>query len=166
MKNKGVSQLISFVLYIAIAILVLSIVVTVGFPYVEKIRDSVAIKQAQDFLGSLDNVISQVALAGENSKVPVNLQFERGKYVFSSEFNELSYVIKTKSGVISNGVFKKIGPLILHADENATYVILKYNQSDLILNGFNKTLFPGIHNLIIKNAGLINNELVVEVNSS
>ena len=68
---KGVSQLISFVLYIAIAIMVLSIVISVGFPYIERIKDSVALKHAQDFLSGLDRVITQVAYAGENSRVPV-----------------------------------------------------------------------------------------------
>jgi len=163
--KKGISPLISFVLYTAITMMAISLIVSVGFPYLEKIRDSIAIKQAQDFLGVFDSVISEVALSGENSKVPVTLRFERGKYIFSDDQNELRFKIETDSDIISPGASARLGPLRLEADENASYVILKYNTTDLILAGYNKTLFPGIHKLIVRNLGVENNQLIIEVNS-
>jgi len=165
MKQKGVSPLVSFVLYTAIAVLVISIVLTVGFPYIEKMRDSISIKQAQDFLGVLDNTITEVALAGENSRVPVTLRFERGRYIFSSDKNALTFSIETESNVVSQGASRQVGALILYADANGTHVFLGYNESDLVLNGFNKTLFPGTYNLIVENSGVVNNNLVIEVES-
>lgn len=163
--RKGVSPLISFVLYTAIAVMTISIVITVGFPYLEKIRDSVAIKQAQDFLSVFDSVVSEVALSGQNSKVPITLRFDRGKYSFSEEQNELRFRIKTKSNIISQGASARIGPLSLEANENETYVILKYNTTELVLAGYNKILFPGTHKLVVQNMGVKNNQLIIEVNS-
>ncbi|MCX8189727.1 MAG: hypothetical protein N3F05_00665 [Candidatus Diapherotrites archaeon] len=68
MKSKGQSTIVSAVLYTLISLVVVSLILQVGLPYLTKIKEYNELKQAEATMKNIDSVISMVSSEGEGSK--------------------------------------------------------------------------------------------------
>lgn len=68
MKSRGQSTIVSAVLYTLISLVVVSLILQVGLPYLTKVKEYNELKQAEATMKNIDSVISMVSSEGEGSK--------------------------------------------------------------------------------------------------
>lgn len=118
-SRRGVSVLVSAVIYTAIIVGGIALVLAAGLPVIENMRDSAAVDQAQNFLSELDGVIQEVAAEGEGSARTVSLSFSRGEYVVDAEENEIRYELTTGADIIDPHSTQQVGNLLLTSEADA-----------------------------------------------
>lgn len=73
MKEKGQSVVVSAVLYTLVSLIVVAIVLHVGIPYINNLRDMAEIRQAEATIKNIDELIAVVAAEGEGSRRRINI---------------------------------------------------------------------------------------------
>ena len=89
---KGQSPLISAIMYLLVSILVISIVLQIGVPYLNRLRQYSEMKNIEDFMIDLDKTISIVASEGEDSQRTVSISLAED----SMDVNGTSEMITVK----------------------------------------------------------------------
>jgi hypothetical protein len=130
-RAKGVSPMISGVMYVAVSLAAITMVVQVGNPIVRDVQDSISLDQAKEMMSRLDNTIREVAAEGKGSVRIVPIEFSRGKLVVDDVSNQIYYQLETQSEVISPGVRREIGNIYVASStdvsvtKDATHWILE-----------------------------------------
>jgi hypothetical protein len=89
--RKGVSPLISFVLTIMFGVIMVTLVLTVVNPTLDRAKDSGLVTEAFENLPLLDATIKEVASEAQGSKRTVTISLSRGKYVANGTKDFISY---------------------------------------------------------------------------
>lgn len=89
---KGQSPLISAIMYLLVSILVISIVLQIGVPYLNRLRAYSEMKNIEDTMIDLDKTISIVASEGEDSQRTVSISLAED----SMDVNGTSEMITVK----------------------------------------------------------------------
>ncbi len=112
-KERGVSPLISGILYTAISISAVGIVLDVGVPYMKNLEDISAINKAKVVMGQLDQEILRIAASGTGSSTQVNLAIQGTNFVVSSNGSIVKMEKNTKAQIIKKRFRKNFGNFFL-----------------------------------------------------
>ncbi|MBS3117768.1 hypothetical protein J4430_02720 [Candidatus Woesearchaeota archaeon] len=152
---------VSAVLYLALGLILITIVLAAGIPLINKIRDRNTVAQTKDILFVLDKNIRTVASEGTGSKryvSPVNI--DAGELVFDSDQDRLSWSMTTSNKLAEPSLTLQEGVLFLRLDETPIsdeYKVnlwLDYlNLYDLFMVSDFSNPFSGTYSLSIENNG-------------
>ncbi|MEK6862083.1 MAG: hypothetical protein AABY07_09035 [Nanoarchaeota archaeon] len=150
---------ISAVLYMALGVILLSVILAVGVPAVNKARDKAAITQTKEVFVKLDQNIRAVYNEGPGSQRPVQIEIGRGQFSIDNTNEEISWELETQSLLSQPGIPIQEGNLIVLTQETSIkenyLVILKLNYlSTLDINYLGSGTFTGSRNFLIQNTGL------------
>ena len=149
---------VSAVLYMGLGIILVSIIIAIGVPAVDKLKDKSTISQTKDLFQKLDNNIREVYNEGEGSQRPIKLDFGRGQAKIDPSTDTISWELETKTLLSQPGYVIKEGNIEISTETTnikENYLVnLKLNYSstlDLVYNG--TPSFSGIKRLSIINIG-------------
>ncbi len=164
MLTKKAQIWVSAVLYIAVGVIVLSLILSAGIPLINKMKDRNTILETKKLLFTLDETLRTVANEGPGSQrelTPFNIN--TGKLYIDEASDEISWELETKAFVIEPGATVHEGVIALSAKEakkEGFYLVKLQTEYKDILDLKLKTQFSnplsGKFSLIIKHTGLFN----------
>ncbi|MFH1376972.1 MAG: hypothetical protein ABIH25_05040 [Candidatus Woesearchaeota archaeon] len=95
--NKRGDIWISAVLYMALGIVVLTIVLAAGLPVVNKMKDRQTLTQTKNVMNTLDQNIRTVYNEGPSSKRTVEVKIGRGEFKIIADTEEIQWSMDTKA---------------------------------------------------------------------
>lgn len=105
MKKKG-GIWVSAVLYIAMSVVLLTIILAAGLPALQKMKDSYTVRQTKDLMITLDNNIRNVNHEGPSSQRVVNIDIGRGEFVINPDLDNIEWSLE------SSAILSEIGEVI------------------------------------------------------
>ena len=112
--EKRAEVWVSAVLYVLIVVSVVVIVLNVGIPFIDSLRERSAVTKARDTLSALDQHIEDIAAEGQGSQRVVPI--EVGEGTLRVVDNKLQWEIETKSKIIEPGSKIDLGNLVISSD--------------------------------------------------
>lgn len=100
---------ISAVLYIALGVILITLILSAGLPLIDKMKDRNIIQDTKTLMYSIDNNIKQVAREGPGSKRFLTLSIEEGNFYI--ENNKITWKKETKSKLIEPNIQFEEGSL-------------------------------------------------------
>lgn len=94
--NKRGAIWISAVLYMGLGIIILSMILAVGLPAVQKMKDQFTIKETKNLMSVLDENIRTVYQEGPGSQRVVDLKISRGSFEIDGEADDINWSLSTK----------------------------------------------------------------------
>jgi len=171
MKKKG-QVWISAVLYIALGMIVITMILSVGVPLVNKMRDRNTLAQTKNVLFSIDNNIKAVVNEAKGSTrflSPVDIN--EGQLIINEEENKIEWSMITGNKMIENDTVFSEGDLRILLEE--TGMVDEYNMQiysdysekniELSLEGDYQNPFQGRFSFSIKNNGYECKECPLEI---
>jgi len=151
--RKGVSPLLSGVLYVAIFLVGIGVVTQIAMPAIDKMKDSAAIDQSKLVLTKIDKALKEVVEEGEGSTRVVDINIKKGKIKIDADTDEIYYVLETETGSLSPRSQIQIGNLILsssasvNASEDSNYIVLEneHLKCNFSKNGGTEDSFQSIN---------------------
>jgi len=116
--SKGVSEIATAALYIGVTVTAISVAVTTGAPALENMQDAAAIRQAEEFMQSLDSSVQEVVSGGEGATRTLEINLDRGEIYFDNDTEALVYELQTDAEVISPQSARRTGNVILSSNSN------------------------------------------------
>lgn len=157
-NNKG-DIWVSAVLYIGLGVILLSIILAVGLPAVNKIRDKNIAVDTENLMSTLDRNIRAVYSEGVGSKRPFQFEVKKGTLVIDDSNEIIKWQFETTALLSEPGIQVNKGNLQLLTEpgpDTKSYLsTFQLNYSgivDLTLSNSNNQ-FTGSNNLIIMNSG-------------
>ncbi|MEM0360548.1 MAG: hypothetical protein QXK06_04405 [Candidatus Diapherotrites archaeon] len=98
---KGVSPLISAIIYTLVSIVIVSIVLQVGIPYLNRMQDYGEIKNLESMLKEMDKTISIVAAEGKDSQRRISINLAKESMDINGD-SEMIIVNKQTSAQVMN----------------------------------------------------------------
>lgn len=149
---------VSAVLYMALGIILISIILAVGVPVINKVKDKYTVSQTKDLFLKIDENVRAVYNEGEGSQRPIKLDIGRGVLTIDQDADTIHWEIETTALLSEPGIAIKEGNLNLitqQSQESDKYIVsltLDYNLLlDLSYTGTNS--FSGTKRILIKNIG-------------
>lgn len=115
-SRKGMSPLISYVLLVGMIVSATAIILSIGLPIIEDMRDTATIEEAINNLGELDAAIRETASGGTHTSRNFHLISREGEFTVDEEDNSVIFEIETDSGIISRHTSQDMGPITLASD--------------------------------------------------
>ncbi len=157
-NNKG-DIWISAVLYIGLGVILLSIILAVGLPAVNKIRDKNVAIDTENLMSTLDRDIRAVYSEGVGSKRPFQFEVKKGNLIVDDANEIIRWQFETTALLSEPDILINKGNLQLltqqGTDTKSYLSTFQLNYSgilDLKLTTSNNQ-FTGANNLIIMNSG-------------
>ncbi len=116
--GKGISQIATAAMYVGITVTAISAALTVGVPALEEMRDSAALRKAQNFMHDLDSNVRQVISEGEGSTRTLTVNLDRGRMFYENDSNAVVYELETGASVISPQSSRRSGNVVLSSSAN------------------------------------------------
>jgi type II secretory pathway pseudopilin PulG len=113
---KGVSEVATLTLYAAITVGAVGGVLNVAVPALQEQSEAAQVRNAQDFMRSLESAVEEVASRGEGSRRTLSLSFSQGSIESSSVNDTISYSLETGAEVISPQVSTRTGDIVLSSN--------------------------------------------------
>ncbi len=126
--RKALTPYISTAIIIMLGIVVISLVLTVVSPALNKAQDSVIINEAFQNLNLIDSTIREVVSEGEYAKRTINIKVTEGVYTVDSLGNRMSFNYKLKSDLNVGGQRNKVN--ITRSMGNLN-LFITYNKIDI-----------------------------------
>jgi type II secretory pathway pseudopilin PulG len=148
---------ISAVIYIALGIVILTIVLAVGLPTISKMKDTYTAKQTKEIMLTLDSNVRSVYNQGPGAQTQVKLKIGKGELNVNSADDKISWTTRTKALLSEPDVPVQEGNLIIFTESSAQkgeydlYLTLDYSQIDIVYS--EGTTIKGTTLLSITNAG-------------
>ncbi|MBS3147070.1 hypothetical protein J4471_05255 [Candidatus Woesearchaeota archaeon] len=158
---------ISAVLYMALGIIILVIVLSVGIPIVNKIRDKNIAINTKELMLDLDRNIRTVYSEGPGSRRPVKLQITKGTFSIDEAANTITWQFTTKVLLSQPDIEVQEGSLTIltrKAAQEKEYITsykLDYDTILTLQSTAGTNFLSGKTNLIITNQG--NNVILIDV---
>ncbi len=165
---------ISAVLYMALGVIVLTIILAAGVPMIQKMKDKNVFAQTKSVLLTLDKNIKDVALEGPGAKRYLSpFEIKAGNLFIDSGSDRIMWSLKTKAKLMEpsydfkgkpTGVSEfREGPLYMYMNESQVvdeYFLnlkLEYEDTaDIELKSVFEGPFQGSYSLTIKHTGEYN----------
>lgn len=128
MRQKGISPMISYLLYVGVGLTVVAIVGSVGTSTVDTMRDSASIEQMQSELSGLGGMIESIVGGGRGTRLSTDFQIQRGSLEYRNQ--SLFYEIQTPAQIISAGTRQQLGQIAMTANAGTALVEDEYNGQD------------------------------------
>jgi len=157
--NKKADIWISAVLYTGLGVILLSIILAVGIPVINKIRDKNTAIETENLMLSLDSQIRAVYTEGPGSRRPFKFEVNKGNLEVDEDQETIIWTFETTALLSEPGIPVKKGNLILLTEETGNKDIytssFKLNYKDVLnlkLQSAQAT-FTGSNSLLISNSG-------------
>jgi hypothetical protein len=163
-RSKKSMVWISAILYVALAVSLITIVLTAGMPVLDRLRDKNVVLQTKELMFALNDNIRTVFREGAGSQRPLTIQIGKGDFEIDYSNDEIKWTFKTKSilSELNTPVYE--GDLKIETQttnvEKEYNVILTLNYEDpldLVYESGSTTeqnlKISGKYNLIVKNLG-------------
>ena len=160
---------ISAVLYIALGVILITIILAAGVPLVEKLRDRNTFLQTKELMYIIDDNIRIVATEGAGSKrflSPLNI--DKGELIIDEKSDEIAWRTKTRYKAMESGTDFREGALVLSSqetnieDEFLLIIKLVYSGlANITLDSQFNNPFVGTYSLLIEHTGVYNNDVPV-----
>jgi hypothetical protein len=145
----------------AIGIVILTLIISVGMPVINKMKDRHTLIQTEEMMLSLDGVVRSVYNQGPGAQDVVNLEVSQGNLDIDNSLEIISWEMDTTALLSEPGVTVEHGNMILETTEhgNTYHVKLSLDYSTTAINITYNGFLPisGKHRISIQNAG--SNEL-------
>ncbi len=167
MMNKRGDIWVSAALYIALGMVVITIVLAAGIPLIAKMKDKNTVAQTKVMMQSIDDNLRQVSTEGPGSQRVISpLEIGSGHLLLNLDNDYIEWKMTTKSKMMEPGINFEEGTINLRLDETIIEdqynLIMAMNYTGvadiLVLEGDPKGPFKGKYNLVIKHTGDFNNE--------
>ena len=174
MRSKKSVIWVSAVLYIAMGVIVISILLTAAIPVVNKLKDKNTFIDTKRLLYVLDNNIKTVAKEGPGSQRELNpFVLNAGKLFIYDNNETIVWTMETTADLIEPEVSISEGVLELYLEKtpvvgkNVIKASMEYGSYDLKLSSPFKPPFSGRYSVLVKHAGNYTlNKPVIEINVS
>ena len=139
MVRKGVSPLISAVIYTGLVLTTVTLVITLGLPQLDRMTESTLYLNVREGMSNLDKAIQKVAAEGRGSVRIIPLEIRNGKFAIDDANNIIKYELETTSEIISPRTAVQFGNLVIgsnadvNASENATHYVLRNSRLQVII---------------------------------
>jgi hypothetical protein len=163
--NKKGAIWISAVLYIALGIILISMILAAGLPAVQKMKDKYTVKQTKDLMLVFDENIRVVDHEGPGSQRVIKLKIGRGLFDINEGGNNITWSLNTKVPISEPSSENSLidvfeGNLKINTIKTAIEkqykinLILEYGEGiDLELDGDTQSTLSGTFRLSILNTG-------------
>jgi len=158
---------ISAVLYMALGIIILVIILSVGIPIVNKIRDKNIAINTKELMLDLDRNIRTIYSEGPGSRRPIKLEITKGTFSVSDTTDEITWQFSSKVLLSQPNIAIKEGSLIINSTKGAsesdflTTYTLNYSLILNLSSTAGTNFIAGKNNIILTNIG--NNTIKVDV---
>ena len=152
---------ISAVLYIALGLLLITLVLSAGVPVINKLRDRNAYAETKELMFTIDNNIRTVSTEGPGSKrflSPLNI--DRGELVIDVENDQITWSMRSKFKPLELGTVFQEGSLLLFLnqseEENEFVLNLKldyFPTNNITLDSSFGNPFVGTYSMSIEHTG-------------
>lgn len=157
---KNAQTWISAALYIALGIIILTIVLAAGMPVINELKDKNTFLQTKDVMFGLNKAIRTVISEGPGSQRVATITIGRGDFKIDEANDIISWQMETKATISAPNKDIPEGNLIIRTDETVVlgkYVVslkIPYNVIADIELLDNTDTFTGRNSFVIKNQGL------------
>ncbi len=157
--NKKADVWVSTVIYVGIAITIITIVLAAGLPVINRMRDRNTITETKDILYQLNDDIKQTIRDGPGAQRTPSIKISKGE--FKIDPTGIIWTLpnsKFKYSEIGESIQE--GDLIINttvtpvSDEYSVKLILDYSATKIKLESPIKTL-SGQYNLLVKYSGVV-----------
>lgn len=149
-ENKRGAIWVSAVIYVLVGIIVLTVVIEAGIPFIKSLQERSNVNRARNTLSGIDQQIQDTAKEGQGSQRVIPLDVSEG--TVKVEDNKLRWKIETSSKVLEPRTRIELGNLVIAsdvdvsaADQSGFHIV----QNSRILANFtmfgSKTNFSGIN---------------------
>jgi len=165
MRDKKGDVWVSAVLYMALGLVVVTLVLAAGIPLIIKMKDRNTVTQTKNTLLVIDDDIRVVAIEGPGSRRIVSpFEIGSGQLTVNTEEDYVEWRMTTKNKMMEPNITFDEGTLNLRLDETIIEeqydIIIAMNYTgaaDLIIEDNNPTgPFKGRYNLVITHTGNFN----------
>jgi len=165
MTNKKGDVWVSAVLYIALGMVIITIVLAAGLPLVTKMKDKNTVTQTKRVMLSIDDNLKEVATEGPGSRRVISpLEIGSGELKVNTDEDYIEWMMKTKNKMMEPGINFEEGALNLRLQETIIEdeydIIISMNYSgmaDIDIDGSSRT-FKGKYNLVITHTGVFTDD--------
>jgi len=163
--NKRGAIWVSAVLYMGLGIMVLSMVLAVGLPTVQKMKDKYTIKETKNLMLILDDNIRTIHQEGPGSQRVIDLNIGRGTFEIDTSGNKISWSFQSKVPASQPGQVSEEGNLDIETIDTAIkeqygiVLTLNYPLYDITFESEQDTI-SGRAKLSILNKGSTEGDLV------
>ncbi|MBS3163410.1 hypothetical protein J4427_01855 [Candidatus Woesearchaeota archaeon] len=163
--SKKADVWVSAVIYVGIAITILTIVLAAGLPVINRMRDRNTITETKDILHSLDSIITGIVRDGPGSQRTPIIRITKGDFVFegagiSWTLPNSKFMLSQPGETIEEGNLRIITTNSPVEGEYNIQITLSY--SEINIEPTIKTL-SGQYKLVIKNAGVVSGKVKVTI---
>ena len=157
---KGLSPIIAGAIVIAIAITAMYLVLNLGTPGTDRLKEMLIMQEAKDTLTSIDNAVKSVSEEGQGSTRNLKITVTGGYYSIDTENEAVLFSMDSFSQIIGIGVSKTEDNINMRGEPGKVYLNITYDNHS-ITDGteFGK----GTYNLIIRNDGYANQKQIVSI---
>ncbi len=162
---------ISAVLYIALGIILITIILSAGIPLMDKLKDRNTVVQTKNMLNAVDQAIRAVVNEGPGSKrylSPINI--DRGDFIIDEEEDAINWSLKTTNKMMEEGTVFEEGSLNLYLEpsvvrgEYLVVVGLKYADfADLNLVSDYGNPFRGSYSMTVNHTGQYTDYPIIDI---
>lgn len=156
---------ISAVIYMGVGIAILSIVLAIGIPVINRIKDKNTAIETEELMLSLDEKIRAVYNEGPGSRRPFKFDLNKGSLEIDAQVDIIKWNFDTSVLLSEPDVEIRQGNLVVFTqdtgikDQYTTSFILNYtNILDITLDAPSSS-FSGSNNLLVTNIGSLNQSL-------
>ncbi|MCD4759711.1 hypothetical protein K8R33_02395 [archaeon] len=158
MKKDG-GIWVSAILYIAMGVVLLTVVLAAGLPAINKMKDSYTSRQTKDLMITLDNNIRNVFHEGPGSQRIVSINIGRGDFIINEGSDEITWELESSAIIseigqtVNEGNLKILTQKTGVKDKYEIYLTLDYDAIglDIVYTGPQK--LSGDHKFSILNKG-------------
>jgi len=146
---------VSAALYTALGIVTISLVLAVGMPILENLKDKNTVSQTKELMLDFDGVIRET-FEGAGSQREFFIDIKKGDFFVDGKENKIEWSMKTKAKLMEPGVVLDEGNLEIGFEQiNEEYevsLVIKYDK--LKVNGEKESKkLLGRYNVLVKNEG-------------
>lgn len=134
MKNRRSQVWIETVIYTLIAFAMIGAVLAFVKPKIEEAQDKAIIQQSISVMEEMDNVITDVAIAGEGNKRKISLTIKKGSIEIDGSAEKIIFEMESRYAYSQIGADIKSGNVIIKTEKKAA----KLYTVTLTLNYFEK----------------------------
>jgi len=119
MVNKKGDIWVSAVIYIALGIIILSIVLAVGIPAIQKMKDNYVAKQTKEIMFNIDENIRSVYNQGPGAQTQIKVKVGKGELNIDSEASDsIEWSMRTKALLSEPGEIVTEGPMEIETTQS------------------------------------------------
>jgi hypothetical protein len=157
---KGLSPIIAGTIVIAIAITAMYLVLNLGTPGTDRLKEMLIMQEAKDTLKSIDNAVKSVSEEGQGSTRNLRITVTGGYYSIDTESEAVLFSMDSFSQIIGIGVSKTEDGINMMGEPGKVCLNITYDNYN-ITDG---TEFgEGTYSLIIRNDGYVNQKQIVSI---